>query len=218
MRAVCTGRPWRSSEDPRRLRGGSSHPHQMAAYDRAVNTNPPFESLVEALDRRPEILEAYPFGSYARGEAQPHSDVDVAVFIEHTRVSPAPFGYAAALGTDLMAALGRKDVDVVVLNDAPPLLYHRVLRDARPLLSRDLAATTTREGRALSRYCDYLPHLRKIDAALATRIAEGRFGRPGLLDLAAIRVTRAHPGRIHDRARHGRRSPRCASRCRTTDP
>jgi predicted nucleotidyltransferase len=135
------------------------------------------ERLVDRLEGHPEILEAYLFGSYARGEAQPHSDVDIAVYVDRSRMPPAPFGYAATLGTDLMAALGRNDVDVVVLNDAPPLLYHRVLRDGRRLLSRDLAATTTREGRALSRYCDYLPHLRKIDAALAARIAEGRFGR-----------------------------------------
>ena len=69
------------------------------------------------------------------------------------------------------------ELDVVVLNDAPPLLYHRVLRDGERLLSRDLAATTTREGRALSRYCDYLPQLRKIDRELARRLADGSFGR-----------------------------------------
>jgi hypothetical protein len=52
-----------------------------------------------------------------------------------------------------------------------------VLRDGERLLSRDLAATTTREGYALSRYCDYLPHLAKIDRELARRIADGSFGR-----------------------------------------
>ena len=64
-----------------------------------------------------------------------------------------------------MKALGRNDVDVVVLNHAPPLLYHRVLRDGVRVLSRDLRATTTREGYALSRYCDYVPQLAKIEAA-----------------------------------------------------
>jgi hypothetical protein len=73
--------------------------------------------------------------------------------------------------------LGRNDVDVVVLNRASPLLYHRVLRDGIRVFARDAPATTTREGRALSRYCDYLPHLRKIDAAHAARIERGRFGR-----------------------------------------
>ena len=76
-----------------------------------------------------------------------------------------------------MTALGEDMVDVVVLNEAPPLLYQRVLRDGMRLFARNLAGTTTREGLALSRYCDYVPHLRKIDAAHAARMARGLFGR-----------------------------------------
>ncbi len=135
------------------------------------------DTLRALLDRRPEILEAYLFGSQARGEAMPHSDLDVAVYVDRDRLPPSPWGYAAELTTDLMSGLGRNDIDVVVLNDAPPLLYHRVLRDGERLLSRDLAATTTREGYAISRYCDYLPQLRKIDRELARRLADGSFGR-----------------------------------------
>ena len=64
-----------------------------------------------------------------------------------------------------MSALGSNEIDVVVLNKAPPVLYHRVLRDGRRLLAREPRATTTREGYALSRYCDYVPQLAKIEAA-----------------------------------------------------
>jgi len=135
------------------------------------------DALRERLLRRPEILEAYCFGSSARGEASAHSDLDLAVYVDRDRVPPSPWGYAAGLITDLSAGLGLVELDVAVLNDAPPLLYHRVLRDGERLLSRDLAATTTREGRALSRYCDYQHQLRKIDRELARRLADGSFGR-----------------------------------------
>ena len=134
-------------------------------------------TLEAALARRPEILEAYLFGSTARGEAGALGDLDVAVYLDSARVPETAFGYAAELTTALMTALRRSDVDVVVLNDAPPLLYHRVLRDGIRVISKDLKATTVREGRALSRYCDFLPQLRKIDAAHAARIARGDFGR-----------------------------------------
>jgi len=135
------------------------------------------ETLRGHLGARPEILEAYLFGSQARGGSQPHSDVDVAVYLEPDRQVDSLFGYAAELAADLVALLHSNDVDVVVLNRAPPLLYHRVLKDGLRLFTRDAPATTTREGRALSRYCDYLPHLRKIDAAHAARIEDGSFGR-----------------------------------------
>jgi predicted nucleotidyltransferase len=36
-------------------------------------------AIRDALARRPEVLEAYLFGSLARGDAQAHSDADVAV-------------------------------------------------------------------------------------------------------------------------------------------
>ena len=135
------------------------------------------ESLRRYFDGRPEILEAYLFGSQARQGGQPHSDVDIAVCVERDCLADSQFGYAAELTAELVALLQRNDVDVVVLNQAPPLLYHRVLRDGLRLYTREAAATTTREGQALSRYCDYVPHLRKIDAAHAARIADGSFGR-----------------------------------------
>ncbi len=135
------------------------------------------ESLRRCLGTRPEILEAYLFGSHARQGGQPHSDVDVAVCVDPDRLADSLFGYAAELTAELVALLQSNDVDVVILNQAPPLLYHRVLRDGLRLYARNAQATTTREGRALSRYCDYVPHLRKIDAAHAARIEDGRFGR-----------------------------------------
>lgn len=127
------------------------------------------ERITGVLSTRREILEAYLFGSRARGEERAHSDIDVAVFVDEREVAPDPFGYRAALTSALMGGLGTNAVDVVVLNDAPPLLYHRVLRDGVRLLARDLRATTRREGLALSRHCDFVPQLAKIDAALRDR-------------------------------------------------
>ena len=127
------------------------------------------ERITDALSGRREILEAYLFGSHARGEGQAHSDIDIAVFIDEEKIEPGPFGYRSKLTSALMSGLGTNFVDVVILNGAPPLLYHRVLRDGTRLLSRNLRATTVREGRALSRHCDFAPHLAKIDAILGAR-------------------------------------------------
>jgi predicted nucleotidyltransferase len=133
------------------------------------------ERIRRVLERRPEVLDGYLFGSVARGESQAHSDVDVAVYLGHE--PDTPYGYDADLTSDLMAELGMNEVDVVILNRAPPLLYHQVLRDGLRLVSRDPAATTTREGQALSRYFDWVPQQAKIDAVLADRIRRGAFGR-----------------------------------------
>jgi predicted nucleotidyltransferase len=131
--------------------------------------------LTQALSSHPEVLEAYLFGSFARSAAQPHSDVDVAVWV--SEVPDAPFGYEAALAADLISALGEDRVDLVLLNRAPPLLYHRVLRDGVRLLARDPRATTAREGAALSRYCDWVAHTAKLGDLTGARVSSGEFGR-----------------------------------------
>lgn len=134
-------------------------------------------ALREALERRAEVLDAYLFGSVARGEERADSDVDVAVYLDPATPRDAGWGAAAEIGTDLIAALGRNDVDVVVLNEAGPLLYHRVLRDGERILARDPLATSAREGYALSRYCDWVPQMAKIEAARKWRREQGGFGR-----------------------------------------
>jgi predicted nucleotidyltransferase len=124
--------------------------------------------LAQALAQRVEIAEAYLFGSRATGRAQAHSDIDVAVYVDPDALRGHAYGYAADLTAHLMHALATNEIDVVVLNGAPPVLYHRVIRDGRRVLARDLRATTTREGYALSRYCDYVPQLAKMEAARRT--------------------------------------------------
>jgi predicted nucleotidyltransferase len=133
--------------------------------------------LRASLQARAEVLEAYVFGSTTTGSAGAHSDVDVAVYLGEPRPAASAFGYECDLASELMREVRTSRIDVVILNDAPPLLYHRVLRDGVRVLARDLRSTTTREGRALSRYCDFAPQLAKIDAAHRARIASGRFGR-----------------------------------------
>src|SRR5262249_32792647 len=93
------------------------------------------ERIKRALRDRSEVLEAYLFGSQARGDVHAESDVDVAVYVDCSRADDSAFGIAAELSTILASATGQDQVDIVLLNDAPPLLYHRILRDGIRLLS-----------------------------------------------------------------------------------
>jgi uncharacterized protein len=133
--------------------------------------------LSQALAGRPEIFDAYLFGSQARGTAQARSDVDVAVYVDPATDVDRGFGLDAEIAADLMSALGRNDVDVVLLNRADPVLYHRVLRDGVRLIVRDPKATAGREGYALSRYFDFLPQLEKIRLAAHARAVRAETGR-----------------------------------------
>jgi len=158
-----------------------------STFDAADKAADLAQTLGSVLAARREILDAYLFGSFATGRAQARSDVDVAVYVDADHCPDAPYGYQAELTTILMRALGRSDIDVVVLNRAPPLLYHRVLRDGRRVFARNSAQATTREGQALSRYYDYAVQLAKIDA-LGLPSTHGGHGAmsPGSVDATVV--------------------------------
>ena len=116
-------------------------------------------SLARALGTEDSGLAcAYLFGSVARGEDRPDSDVDVAVLF---RADPPRTlaGLHLDLADRLTAALGGRRVDLVVLNRAPVDLVHRVLRDGELVLERDRSARIRFEVRARNEYFDLLPYL-----------------------------------------------------------
>jgi len=79
------------------------------------------DTLREALASFPHVRLGLLFGSQARGTADAHSDVDVAV--------QAPASEVPAIAAALSAACGR-EVDVVVLDDPPIPLLEALIRDS----------------------------------------------------------------------------------------
>jgi predicted nucleotidyltransferase len=76
------------------------------------------------------VLAAYLFGSHALGRPHRESDVDVAVVFDRS-ILPARSDrdeMQLRLASDLIAALKMNEVDLVVLNDAPPLLARSIVR------------------------------------------------------------------------------------------
>ena len=115
------------------------------------------EVLKSALAGQHGVMAGWLFGSRARDEARPSSDVDVGVLLDHP---PAP-GFAG-LPLDLEARLESEvglPVQVVALNRAPADLVHRVLRDGVLLCDRAPAARIEFEVRRRAEYLDLLPVL-----------------------------------------------------------
>lgn len=131
------------------------------------------EHLATRLEEYPEVVFAHLFGSRGRDDARPDSDWDVAVYLDPVLSEHERFKLRCRLTAEL-DDLG--EVDVVVLNDAPPLLGHRALMGRRVLV-RDLSALVRYQVRTIGRSEDER-HWRDLHwQALRRRIKEGRFGR-----------------------------------------
>ena len=121
------------------------------------------------------VTLAYLFGSQAEGTGRPSSDVDIAVLLPHERFQQMKadeyFGLAGAVG----GALERGDVDVVYLNEAPPLLAFEVIRHGLILYEEpQLRPAVDYAARTLSRYADTACFRRLTWQYLAERVQARR--------------------------------------------
>ncbi len=110
------------------------------------------------------VASVYLFGSHAEGRAHRESDVDVGVLLDWDR-HPAPrdrFEMQVRLGSDLMSALGCNEVDVVVLNDAPPLLGRKIIYDGLRVYLDDPAADHAYVRDVQIRAADLEPWLNRL--------------------------------------------------------
>lgn len=105
------------------------------------------------------LVAAYLFGSVARETASETSDIDIGVLLR-----TEPTGHLNNLRFNLEGALERaleRQVQIVVLNNAPPDLVHRVLRDGRLLVDRDPSSRIHFEVKSRNEYFDLLPFLNR---------------------------------------------------------
>lgn len=138
------------------------------------------ETLLPALHKalaRYEVTLAYLYGSQARGNAGPLSDVDLAVLFRSDLASPERFQQLLAVTGEAMDIFQREDVFVADLADATPLLRFQVYQEGRLLYCRDDAIRVKFMMEALRDYEDTRP-LREIQHKyLLQRIANGTFSR-----------------------------------------
>jgi predicted nucleotidyltransferase len=121
------------------------------------------------------VDSAYLFGGHAAGRAHRESDIDVAVLLswEHHPDRRSRFDRRLRLAADLIGHLHRNDVDLLVLNDVPPLLGRRIIYEGIPLCRHDPEADHAYRRDVQLRAADLEPYLRRLRplqlAALASR-------------------------------------------------
>lgn len=120
-----------------------------------------------------EVVLAYLFGSHARGQVWAHSDLDVAVLLQGHPDNDHCFDIRLEVTGGLMDILHTNDVDVLILNQAPPALRYAVLRDGVLLFCRDHQAMIKFRVRALNEYLDFKPVLRRHERAILEKARKG---------------------------------------------
>ncbi len=127
--------------------------------------------LKNALAKQP-IKLAYLYGSYARGQENDKSDIDIAVVLENTDEKMV-FGFPA----DIFIHIPGKEIDLRVINEkTEPVFLRSVLKDRLLLFAKDEKTRTNFETRAMKTFFD-TQHLRNLNFYyLKKSLKEGGYG------------------------------------------
>lgn len=136
------------------------------------------ENQLPELFRRRGVVLAYLFGSHAEGHVHGESDIDFAVLLPGEPEFTQRYRTQMDLMGDLMDLLRFEDVDVVILNEAPPLLRMEVLRRGHVLMCDDDNVRIAFEARTLREYWDTRSIRASVNVAMNQRLRIGMWGRP----------------------------------------
>lgn len=139
----------------------------------ALNISP-YQNQLRQIFTAHSVDLAYLFGSQAEGKAGPLSDVDIAVLLGAQVEREQWFQMQLDLIGALMGLFHRDDVDVVILNEATPVLAHEVVQSGRVIYEADPGTRVDFEIAALRRYVDTEPLRRLQNRRLLERVEEYR--------------------------------------------
>lgn len=128
------------------------------------------EALTRVIAAEPDVQLAVLFGSAARDRSLSRSDLDVGV------LGPSDAQRLSMLAVTLSRATGRQ-VDLVDLENAPPLLRFEVARDGKVLFARGPHLWPDFKARAMVDWWDWAPLARRLASSTAARLrAQGDHG------------------------------------------
>jgi uncharacterized protein len=113
--------------------------------------NPNQEIIRLVLSHYPDTQAIYLFGTYQTEYKRPNSDVDIALLLPPAQAKAAGLLVGSDLHYDL-AALLRRDIDLINLRLVPTVLQKEVIMAERPLYQADAHAVAEFEMLTLSYY------------------------------------------------------------------
>ena len=100
------------------------------------------------------ITFAYIFGSYAQGKIRVDSDIDIAIYLEKKIDIETYLEIKMYLSETC-----KREIDLIILNDATPLLKYEIYKKSILLFTRDRTIETSYKVKTLFEYNDIKRYL-----------------------------------------------------------
>lgn len=96
--------------------------------------------LVDLVTGDEDVVALFVFGSVARGELQPLSDLDLGVLLDEKLSRKERFDKHLELAGKFTGLMQTDEIDIVILNDAPMRFVLKILSTGKLLFERDRQA------------------------------------------------------------------------------
>ncbi len=151
-----------------------SEEHILAKTNYRVSMIPYEKELKEYFSSKDSVILAYLFGSTVRGDTGRLSDVDIGVLLDEKLSKKDRFDLELKLISEIAILIKKNKIDLVVLNEAPLLLAHNIIKNGIILKSDEMERVKF-ETKILSMYMDEKYYIKRHTEKTLKRIAEAGF-------------------------------------------
>ena len=130
--------------------------------------------LIEYFSSKDSIILAYLFGSTVRGDTGKLSDVDIGVMLDEKLSKKDRFDMELKLISEIGTLIKKNKIDLIVLNEAPLLLSHNIIKNGIVLKSNEIERVKF-ETKIFSMYMDEKYYINRHTQETLKRIAEVGF-------------------------------------------
>ncbi|MGQ4915739.1 MAG: type VII toxin-antitoxin system MntA family adenylyltransferase antitoxin [Candidatus Asgardarchaeia archaeon] len=116
--------------------------------------------MKETAEKYNQVIFAILFGSIATDEQSPISDIDIAVYVDETKVDDL-FKFQLKLLGAFNDCFKTDEIDLVILNEAPPALKYEIIKKGILVFCRNENVYDEFYLRAMKEYFDFYPILKK---------------------------------------------------------
>lgn len=125
------------------------------------------ETLKNYFKKEQGVVALYLFGSHAKKSKRAPEDIDIAVLYER---GSAPDPRQILEMQESLSGLLKKDVDLVVMNHANPILKHQIFREGKLLLNNNPSHLNEFFARSLTEYDE----IKRVRRPIEQSILKGR--------------------------------------------
>lgn len=120
--------------------------------------------IIEVVSKDTDVVAFYSFGSLVDSRLNPLSDLDFGILLSRELDRLERFDKHLEFIGDFTSVFKTDEIDLIIMNDAPPRFVHNIIKTGKLLFVRDKARLAEFQEHALKEYLDFKYYRDEFDS------------------------------------------------------